>query len=743
MKLYEIALTPVLAIGVAIFAALSQAGSVTWIGGSGTDWNEEENWSTGAVPSQADDVVIDKAKTVVDAPRGFEVNSLSLAGGARLNIGSAADRPGWTVSVAGNLTVSDKATLYAYAQPLSDLSVFADQAAATAALFAQAAVVQVGGTFSVSGGATVYPFCDHLTGNPVFFRVNDFMLASDGTFDVRKAGWRLYKKPAEGIPTGGLDTNGSYSYGFGSGNSYTIGGGYGGWGGGWSSTRGLRYGTDFAPFLSGSPSGLNRADNANNVIAAGAMVVFASGSATVAGTVNANGQQCELSGCSGGSVWIAAKNLSVAPTAALSASTAKQSGTYKGGGGGRISLADNVTDTEIAALAAASELPAGYASHPIVECSADVAGAGASVSNDLDGTATYVTYCGEGLVLDNAADKEVVADGLPLFGVRLEDGVAYSVTAPEYAADAADPENVRYAFAGYVLSNATSQIAAETTGRTPAFTPNASEGPYSVLWKWGTRENRVRAVASGDGVATVNGEGADAWIADGASVTLTATPASGKKFLCWLGDIPNGFSTDAEISYAPASGGKVTAVFADATGATAAVSWTGGAGTAFWDDAANWSSGRVPTADDDVAVGASALVFAPRGVIVHSLEVGANAKLRIGGAGTDSTAATAVPQDASETATRFLYAVGDVSNAGQLVLGGVGDAIGTFVTSVGGDFLLSGASSTAVCAARGQGDVSTPGHLYEKRTNCKVGGDIVLSDTAVLSGTFHLSIALA
>ncbi len=55
-----------------------------------------------------------------------------------------------------------------------------------------------------------------------------------------------------------------------------------------------------------------------------------------------------------------------------------------------------------------------------------------------------------------------------------------------------------------------------------------------------------------------------------------------------------------------------------------------------------------------------------------------------------------------------------------------------YVFDVGGDVTLSGASRTAVYAARGTGDVSTLPHLFAKRTTFHIGGELKLLDTASL-----------
>lgn len=310
------------------------AEEIVWVGGSGTNWSTAANWSPARTPGANDDVTIASSGAKVYAPEGFSVRSLILSSGSELSLGHQAERTPWQASVAEDLNVSGSAKLYAYAAALPDVSVFTNRTQATAALYTNATIVHVGGEFSVSGGATVYPDNDRITGAPVIFKTKDFVLAADGMFDTRLRGWAWsLVMPTEGAPAGSTGTGPAsvnpktgYTFGFGVGFSYGTGAGYGGLGGGHTATYGLSYGTPFAPFLPGSPSGWYALNNGKNIIAPGSIVVFASGTATLAGTMNADGRQCEYSACSGGGIWVAARTLSVSPTARLTATTTKMGG---------------------------------------------------------------------------------------------------------------------------------------------------------------------------------------------------------------------------------------------------------------------------------------------------------------------------------------------------------------------------------------------------------------------------------
>ena len=720
-------------LAVALSAATALSMDILWNGGADTSWGTAANWEPPLVPGASDDVVISKADAKVYAPNGLSVNSLTLSGnGVQLHLGDEASRTSWSASIAQDLTVTGSASLYAYAAALNDVSVFTNRSQAIAAIYANATEVTVGGTFTVSDGGKVYPSNDPCTATPVIFSAGDFNLAPDGSFNARKRGWRWVKSAASGgTPAGATASarvSGGYTFAFGPGLSYSIGGGYGGSGGGYNGTRGGRYGTPFAPFLPGSPSGWEYEQNGSKIIAPGSIVVFASRTATLSGTMDAKGENCEYGGCSGGGIWVAAKTLSVSSEAQLLAPASYLvNANYKGGGGGRIALVDNVSRIEIDALAAASTLPPSFVSRDIVECVTDVSGAAMGEGDPLGGTAVFVTYCGTGLTLENRYAPSVAAEGLPFGVTRLGEGVAYAIEAPAYGYDADDPEFSRYAYAGYILSNATAQVAASQS-TSLSFTPSAADGPYSVTWLWGGHEVRLSAEAAGDGVVSISGGAADQWFPEGTSVTLSARGSRERQFVCWLGDIPGGKSDNPEFTFTLCQGGRVTAVFSS-PGTPSAKSWTGNAGTTCWDDSFNWSPVGVPTSGDDVTI-ASGSVYAPRGIVVSSLSLGAGAKLWLGSTGTSVTAA---PQDQAEhSRVRFLCVLNNLSNAGQLVLGGIGDAVTNFIFDVGCDMTLSGSSKTAVYAARGFGEVDTVARLFEKRTNFRVGGVLTLSESATL-----------
>ena len=75
----------------ALFASVSaRAATVTWVGGSG-DWGSASNWSSGAVPGQMDDAVIDTSNgaiTVTISSETVQVNSVTCEETLLLNGGT-------------------------------------------------------------------------------------------------------------------------------------------------------------------------------------------------------------------------------------------------------------------------------------------------------------------------------------------------------------------------------------------------------------------------------------------------------------------------------------------------------------------------------------------------------------------------------------------------------------------------------------------------------------------------------
>jgi hypothetical protein len=74
-----------------------------WLIGLSGDWNAGANWSTGAAPGAADDVVIDVGGAyTINLATAVTINSLDLEAGASAVLSQAANAP---LTVAGQLSV--------------------------------------------------------------------------------------------------------------------------------------------------------------------------------------------------------------------------------------------------------------------------------------------------------------------------------------------------------------------------------------------------------------------------------------------------------------------------------------------------------------------------------------------------------------------------------------------------------------------------------------------------------------
>ena len=107
---------PVESVPVDMPLTLDLSGAVHWINSAGGDWNDAGSWSTGSVPIQFEDVIIDAAGTyVVTSSGNVSVDSVKVGSGATLKItgGSISLTTANTdpLSNAGTILVGATATL--------------------------------------------------------------------------------------------------------------------------------------------------------------------------------------------------------------------------------------------------------------------------------------------------------------------------------------------------------------------------------------------------------------------------------------------------------------------------------------------------------------------------------------------------------------------------------------------------------------------------------------------------------
>ena len=589
-----------------------------WAGGASGSWESPVNWLPAGLPKAGEPVVVSNATVL--ALESVTVSNLTLKGGASLSVGDADERNAATLNIAGDLTVEGGSTLTVYARELEDLSVFADKATAAAAIWANRGVVKVGGRFSVSGGATVYPVNDPASGVPVVFEVGSFDLAADGTIDANGAGWRWQPVGSRTFPEGitkytgaakidGTSYDSVFTLAFAPGSGYLIGASHGGLGAPREGSVKPTYGYRAAPFLPGSPGGTH--DKTVNVSNGGGTIcILAKGAVRLEGRMTADAvQNSAYGGAAGGSVWIVAGQISQADTLTVTAKGCchTSNANYKPGSGGRVAFVAGVDPTSDAF----TELVTG--GEPESLSYADLAFSGLSVAGArngdttkciaADGTATQVfdastfetlTVCG--------APLAAVSTGVAYGDAQLLPGpVSYAVT--DYGYDPADPANVRYSCGGWVVSNATELVAEDVTA-TAAFDIVKGEGPYTLTWQWTDRETRtVVTPAPALGVIKCGDapilEEAVYWVRDDATLTLDAVPEEGCVLTTWRG-VPRGDETVARQVLSGAEPHVVTAFFHDSASATTRY-WKKGVDGNFY-VAANWEGGVVPGFGDTAVV---------------------------------------------------------------------------------------------------------------------------------------------
>ena len=620
--------------------ALFADGPNDYTGPDNGDWSADGNWSQGHVPRPDEDVGI--AGMTVNAPGTIDVRSLHLLD-ATLLIGNNTTRPHVAPVIEGDLELAGSSRLYVYAGELTDYSVFETVESAMTALRAAANVVTIGGDFIVDDTSVVYPDAPPLTGVPVVFKVaGDFTLAEGASFKVTKRGWGWsggawadrpseYCKPRK--TEGGIVATG-WTFAIGSGLSYSTGGQYGSTatGSSWQGKAyGKSYGPTFAPLFSGSPGGYYQND-VNLSRGPGSIVVLAEGDATINGTMNANGGGAGIShdhaGASGGGIWLAASTFSFGENVLLTAEGGLSGNNiYAPGGGGRIAFAEGCSAEEIAAMFAGT-LPDGVSEGPVP---ADVAvsvlgGAKPNGSLGSNGSVSVVRPAGNQAVVTTTSDVAgLVADGIVWGDLTYTNGT-YSFTAPQYAYLVSD-SGVRYRCAGFVVSNATAQVA-QGTGLTAEFTVAGLDGPYSLTWLWDERMVQVTGSIAGSGTVTYDGEtyteNFEVFLPSGEPCTFTATPGEGGwMFSSWAGTaVPTGFSMENPIQIALTQSGTMNASFAQG-GATRV--WVGPANGS-WDTPANWDPEGVPGMLDDVFLTGATVTIA-RSLNVNSLNIGGTSKV--------------------------------------------------------------------------------------------------------------------
>lgn len=256
---------------------------------------------------------------------------LTLQGSAQLGVGGEAQDYATSLTVGGNLTLSDTSALAIYGGPTNQLCDFVTGTAS----------VNVGGLLRIGTGCWVYPISEVYTGGSPRFEANQVVVESGGGFNATKRGFGRQPGRTPITLAPGL------------GASYNIGAGYGGRGGGVQpSIYGQPYGCAKAPIYPGSPNGAYSGTHANSRRGGGLIRVHAGISLLLAGSAIADGSLTStFGGSSGGGIWLTAPRLRLLPGSTLQARGGSSNYTYSGGGGGRIALGTSLVAADIEQLA--------------------------------------------------------------------------------------------------------------------------------------------------------------------------------------------------------------------------------------------------------------------------------------------------------------------------------------------------------------------------------------------------------
>ncbi len=733
------------------------AGQISWTGAVDAEWDTPGNWNPAQVPTLADDVTVGGAvhcssnlyakslsissagtvrfhSTTDTAPsssisnaRGdgsftFQVaDDLVCAGGKLCINGRGTSITNLQISIGGNLVLSGAASMCVAAATFDGADV------SPASLYRQATRVNIGGAFIITNTATLYPVADEKVGTAVRFSAASFLLDANAVVHAEERGWYWLPTPRDPRCTN-IDDRSKYTFGLGYGNDSgpRVGAGHGGAGSEANATYGKTYGYSYAPFLPGSPGGgdSNWRITYNNTAGCGrgggVFWLVVSGAAAIYGKVQAYPLVTGWQASSGGSIWIAADSFDFGANAKLDAHGASygSSTPTAAGGGGRVSLAQGLTEAELDALAR-GETPSGllYAD-TITSLDVDVAGGTLKAGGTAGvGTATFVSSAATIRMVTVAGNPVTTLNVTPDYGdYPTPKGDDVSFSAEEYGMCISNA-TWRYRCLGYVVSNGTEAVA---SGPGRSYSTTVADTPIVMIWQWDETEYESWLKITGPGTISASGTpyatDTSIWFKASQELRLVATPASGAEFLYWCGDISENQRFSAELVLPAEEQHHLTAIFRT-TGQAGTYTWING-GTGNFTDGANWDAGT-PPGRADTAIVPTGTCKLPEFVRLGSLSVTAG--------GTVTAARTAA---AAGYKTVRLSVSGDttISGSGSITLGPA-DGSGTVynMLDVGGNLVLSNSATLRVGAGRRTG-------AYTWNTGCgfvDVGGAFRLLDSSV------------
>ena len=697
----------------------SGAVTYTWTGaGDGTNWTQAANWSPSGVPGANDTVNISGGSVYVESSvsvadltveegASLYVNAtgsvyravsksesksiLNVTGGVKnsgsIVVGGVDNAGGSYVTIGGDLIMNGKGVFSVYAGHTVDNPTPLDYKTGGGSL-------SVAGDIKLNDSSRIYPCVAPTWGFPVVITAKDVFIG-----------------PSARITTLWTESNYAYSKGWASAtapgysSAGTSGGSYGGLGGHNNSGKPKTYGFEKAPFYAGSPG---RSMNGLKGHGGGAIrlhcdnVRLEGGLYVKGGNNSATGKAAG----SGGSIWVTCATFTVSETAVLDASggNATQHTSSYAGGGGRIAIFDGSPSEEqinslyetgecVDAVVASTDFN-DYAS-PLYGAKTSVAG-GYNYEYDDNPTSSRHGKPGTMVYMRNIIGKHVLTiagavgtvDTSPKYGVYALDPGIVSLSCFDFWYDPENPLR-RIPCIGYEWYDSIGGYGYETDLEVEI---NVESDTY-FIWLFGVPQYYIDVKSGGYGSISWDGE---AWRDEGTTVTLTANPHNGAKFLYWVGDVDASQRYATTIVLPVDRARSVVACFANNSNPRNLV-WTGAGDGSGWFDPKNWDGVAVPGPQDSVSISSGkAVISNPSNVELASLQLSGTAMLYFG-----------AEPSMTELGATISYPAFEVTEGISL--------------SVSGDVALSGKSSM-VCGGWGA----------DFEFDFRVGGSLSLSDTARL-----------
>lgn len=385
-----------------VFRPVSGARVHTWKSPFG-DWHNPENWDSATIPGLEDTVVITGGVCIVS--NYAKMATLKMSGNSRLYAGcriTAANAAkslsslmtGSTylmpyenslveevrIDVDGDVVLGDTAQLSVGAQDqlcyttlnvksitLRNSARLAIVAGPTNGVYSTKHTHQTGSGFlNVAGSLKIldttalHPVCDSYTGGGVVIKADYVQVTTNATIDANGLGYvnKIDRKPQSTAPY--------------SGNSYTIGCGHGGNGGGYNASYGKAYDVPYSPVMPGSTAVNPYASKVDNTTSGGGVIRVHARRVKIDGLVTAREKTPSpiYSGGAGGSIWITASiSLKISAGAKFDLRGGSENNNYgHGGAGGRMSISRGLSDAEVAAMLLNGNVaPVRYGARPIFD----------------------------------------------------------------------------------------------------------------------------------------------------------------------------------------------------------------------------------------------------------------------------------------------------------------------------------------------------------------------------------------